>query len=360
VSTQTLPQPRTAGLGAKAGKVARAAIALLLFAQAIVFALVAAGGAIAAFGDRTYLDIPYPAWAEAIFYLIVFGAAAAATLIAGVALWQIAWGRGHRVGPRKRAGVWIALVVTALVFPGLEFVLATYSVNAEGAMPSDILSLVVLCGGLAACLAVWGLRSPLGWVGWKPVALAVAGSLVLLTGVAIMESAERHALIDSITHVFPPTPNSYPVCGPVPNERCAATAAMRRHGVVAWMAPPATYEGDLGFSALLVARGRAYQDLQSTADGARLKLVSNVPPGVNWYCRDGECTHHRTVRINGKQVTLFWGFSSGSGDFAVADWSRGGVRFALDAENPYHPVDQDWFVSVLRSVRYAQPEDHGA
>jgi hypothetical protein len=36
------------------------------------------------------------------------------------------------------------------------------------------------------------------------------------------------------------------------------------------------------------------------------------------------------------------------------------VRFALDAENPYNPVDQDWFLSVRRSVRYAQPEDPGA
>jgi len=52
---------------------------------------------------------------------------------------------------------------------------------------------------------------------------------------------------------------------------------------------------------------------------------------------------------------VHWGVAEGTGSFALASWTRSGVRFSLAAVDPEEPVDLVWFTSVLRSVRYATP-----
>jgi hypothetical protein len=351
-ATKGILTPGSLGASEFAGKVARAALALLLFAQGAVLALMGIGWALLEFSRPDLLEVPYPAWAGASLYGLLFGAAAAASSVAAVALWQVGWGRGHLVGPRKVAWVWAAVVVTALLLPGSELAIATYGINAD-LTTSDLLASIVVWGGMSACTALYALRKPLRWAGWKPITIAVAGVVVVVTGTAIMVHAQRQTLLDSF-HNLSPRPSSNEMCAGQPNDGCASHAARMRGGVVAWIPMADTYESDFG-DALLVYGHRAYEVLRSTSDSARLELFTNDGAAADRFCADGGCSHRRTVRVGGLPVLVQWGFSTESGDFAVADWSYEGFHFSLYADNLYHAVDRAWLVDVLRTVHYAHP-----
>ena len=111
MSTQTLAPPPTTRVAATwPGRWRGAALAVLLFVQGGVLALWALAWASDELSDHGLLHVSYPAWAGAALWVVLFGAAVRATVIAGVAMWQAAWGprgqdRGHQ-GQRRPGRRW--------------------------------------------------------------------------------------------------------------------------------------------------------------------------------------------------------------------------------------------------------------
>jgi hypothetical protein len=213
---------------------------------------------------------------------------------------------------------------------------------------------VVWGGAIAACLAFFALRPPLGWAGWRPVANAAIACFVLLVGAGIMFRDQRVGFADSFPAFFFPGTSSAAVCHGVPDEGCGARAARSAGGLVAWVPAPPGFGVDPSRDSMLVSGHQVHETLESTS-GAVIHLDSGVPTGLDERCRSGACTHHRAVRVGRRTMVVRWGVAGGTGGFTVASWAHGGSRFLLEAVDPKGSVGPVWFTSVLRSVGYATP-----
>lgn len=356
MSTQTLSRSSTTALG---GKVARAALAALLFLQGGILGLWALGWASDELSEHGAFRVPYPAWAGAALFVVLFGAAVRATFISGAALWQCAWGREGRIGPTKINAVWTAVVVNAALVPGLALVATLVGPSPKTVDVQNLFWFVVWGGAIAAWLAFFALRPPFRWAGWQAVAKAVVVCLILLAGAGVMFQDQRIGFADSLPAYFFPGTTSSAGCDGVPDEACAARAALNADGTVAWIAaPPGFVVGSSGNS-MVGSDHQAHQTLKST-DGVVIRLDSGAPAGRDELCRAGGCVHTRAVRVGHRTLFVHWGTADGTGAFAVASWTHDGTRFALSAADPDGAVDLAWFTKVLPSVRYAQPEDSGA
>jgi hypothetical protein len=352
VSTQTLSRPSTTAVG---GRVARAGLAILLFLQAAILGLWALRWASDELSQRGVFHVPYPAWAGVALFIVLFGGAVRATLIAGVALWQCAWRREGRIGPTKINAAWTAVVVNAAFVPGLALVATLAGPSPKTVDVESLFWFVVWGGAIAACLAFFALRPPLRWAGWRPVAKAAVVCLVLLVGAGIMFRDQRVGFANSLPAFFFPGTNSAAVCHGAPDEGCGARAARSADGLVAWVPAPPEFSVDPSQESMIVSGHRVHETLESVPDGALVRLDSGVPAGPDELCGSGDCVHRRTVRVGRRMVTVRSGVTEGTGSFAVTSWTRGGSRFSLAAVDPARPVDLIWFTSVLRSVRYATP-----
>jgi hypothetical protein len=351
VSTQTLSRPSTTALG---GRVARAALAALLFLQGGILGLWALGWASDELSEHGVFRVPYPAWAGAALFVVLFGAAVRATFISGAALWQCAWGRDSRMGPTKINAAWTAVVVNAALVPGLALVATLAGPSPKTVDVQNLFWFVVWGGAIAAWLAFFALRPPLRWAGWRPVTKAAVMCLVLLVGAGIMFRDQRVGFADSLPAFFFPGTTSSAGCDGVPDEVCAARAALTADGTVAWIPePPGFLVGSSGNS-MVAADHEAHQTLEST-DGATIRLDSGVPAAPGELCGNGGCAHTRAIRVGHRTVVVHWGAADGTGAVAVASWTRGATKFSLSATDPDASIDLAWFSKVLRSVRYATP-----
>jgi hypothetical protein len=134
---------------------------------------------------------------------------------------------------------------------------------------------------------------------------------------------------------------------------------MNAEGTVAWIAAPPGFVAGSSGNSMFGSDHQAREALEST-DRVVIRLDSGVPAGHDELCRAGGCVHSRAVRVGHRAVIVHWGTADGTGAVAVANWTHGGTRFSLSAADPDGSVDLAWFTKVLRSVRYAQPEDPGA
>jgi hypothetical protein len=351
VSTQTLTPPPTTRVAAVGGKVARTVLAVLLFLQGAILAAWALSWAGDELSEHGLVHVSYPAWAGAALWVVLFGAAVRATVVAGFAVWQAGWGPAGKIGASKINAAWTAVVVNAALVPGLALAATIAGPSFESRDIQNLFWFVVWGGAIAAALGFFALRPPLRWAGWRPVTKAMIACMILLIGAGIMFQDQRIGFADSLRDWFFPRPTASWPCLGAPNPSCAGRAARSVGGTVAWLQVPTGFAVE---ESLFVDGEATTETLRSTTSGAFLRLETNVPSGSGDLCRGGACAHHhRAVRVGNRTVTVRWGFTQGPGDFAVATWSRGGRPFSLTSNNPYGPVDLAWFENVLRSVQYA-------
>ncbi len=351
MSIQTLT-PQTP-LAATSVKVARTALAVLLFVQGGVLALWALAWASTELSDHGLLHVSYPAWAGAALWVVLFGAAVRATVVAGVAMWQAAWGPVGKIGASKINASWTAVVVNAALVPGLALAATIAGSSPETADIENLFWFVVWGGAIAAGLAFSSLRPPMRWAGWRPVTKAVAACAILLLGAGIMFQDQRIGFADSFRSYFFPGHVTAGPCPGVPNAACVGRAARTAGGLIAWVPAPAGY-GVGSSEAPLLVQGHGGVETLRSADGTVLRLFSNVTSDSASPCKDGGCTHH-AVRADHQTIVVRSGFVGGQGNFALATWKRGSLRFSLRIDSASSPVDLAWFTQVLRSVRYATP-----
>jgi hypothetical protein len=351
VSTQTLAPPPTAHVATLGAKVTRTALAVLLFLQGAVLTLWALSWASEELSEHGLLHVSYPAWAGAALWVVLFGAAIRATIVAGVAVWQTAWGSPGQIGAKKVNAAWTAVVVNAALVPGLALAATLAGDSPEAADIQNLFWFVVFGGAIAAGLAFFALRPPLRWAGWRHVTKAVVACVILLVGAGIMFQDQRIGFADSLRSYFFPGTTASAACPGLPDETCAARAARQAGGPVAWVPAPTGY-GLPGRSGSLVVNGhQATESLRSSIDGSLLHLYTNATGSS--LCVDGTCTHRRAVRVGHRTIVIHWGFATGAGYVAVANWSQDGRQFSLSTRLPDHPVDLRWFANVLRSIQYA-------
>jgi hypothetical protein len=161
---------------------------------------------------------------------------------------------------------------------------------------------------------------------------------------------QRIGFADSLPAYFFPGTTSSAGCDGVPDEVCAARAALNADGTVAWIAaPPGFVVGSSGNS-MVGSDHQTHETLEST-DGVVIRLDSGAPAGPHELCRVGRCVHARAVRALHRAVIVHWGTTDGTGTVSVATWTHGGTRFSLSAADPDGSVDLAWFTKVLRSIR---------
>ena len=353
MSIQTLA-PKTP-LAATSAKVARTALAVLLFLQGGILALWALSWAATELSDHGILHVSYPAWAGAALWVVLFGAAVRATVIAGVAMWQSAWGPVGKITAGKVNAAWAAVAVNAALVPGLALVATVAGSSPEAADIKNLFWFVVWGGAIAAGLAFCSLRPPMRWAGWRHVAKAVVACAILLLGAGIMFQDQRIGFADSLRTFFLP---GHVTSGPrpgVPNAGCAGRAARTAGTVIAWAPAPAGYSTGPSEAPLFVDGHSAVESLRSTGDGTSLHLSSNQTGGRANPCKAGACTHRLAVHANHQTIVVRSGFATDQGNFAYASWKRGREQFSLVIAKASDPVDVAWFTQVLRSVQYAAP-----
>jgi hypothetical protein len=352
VSTQTLSRPSTSAVG---GRVARAVLAALLLLQGAVLAMWALSWVGEELSEHGISHVPYPAWAGVALFLVLFGGAVRATMIAGVALWQCAWGTRAWIGPTKVNAAWTAVVVNAALVPGLALVATLAGPSGKTVDVQNVFWFVVWGGAIAAGLGFFALRPPLRWAGWRPVAKAAIACAILLLGAGIMFRDQRIGFADSFTSYFFPGTADSSLCVGEPDDACATRAARAADGRVAWVPAPEGFVVDPAQESMTVSGHHASETLESTVGGAVIRLDSGVATGPIDQCGESECAHQRAVRVGRRTVVVHWGAADGGDGFAVAVWTRADTRFSLTAEDPSGQVDVGWLTDVLRSVRYAAP-----
>jgi hypothetical protein len=350
VSTQTLSPPSTVDLG---GKLARVVLAFLLFLQGAILTLWALSWVSDELSGRGVVHVPYPAWAGAALFLILFGAAVRANWVAAAGLWLSARGQGGRIGPTKINAAWTAVVVNAALVPGLALV-ATLAGSLNTVDVGNLFWFVVWGGAIAAWLGFFALRPPFRWAGWRTVTKAAVACLVLLVGAGIMFRDQRIGFADSLGAYFFPGTSSSAGCVGVPDQACAARVALDADGTVAWIPEPAAFATGASGNSLVASDHQAHQTLAST-DGIVIHVDSGVTSVPDEVCGSGGCAQARAVHIGHRTMVVHWGPAKGAGAVAVATWTHGGTSFFLSATDPNGPVDVAWFADVLRSVNYATP-----
>lgn len=332
-------------------------IALLLAAETVIAGLLAVAKV---YGDvelaQGFADVPTRYRLEpALLSDAVFFAALVILAMATMAVWQFGWGRGTLVGPRKRAAVWAALLLQAMLLLPFDRLLPE-AVRPETGDTSTLvpLTFVALLGGSL----VWVLRRDAFRGATRRtisfVACGVAASLVVaLISIGYAERTMAKAFVQAMGGVFAtPVPAAAVVCRGTVTPGCARSAANRTHHTFAWVQLPSN-------SRLVVAamsrQSPFFSSFEESYFPSALTTI-DLRSGTDAGQPIGALV--RTFVSGPTTVQVLEDSSLPSGGFLQLLWTVDGQGFEMDATRigpRFTDRDIDALVSLWRRIRYAHP-----